>query len=154
MKRERREDAVRAVLYSGGRKGLRVVIVKNRPAANLQTSDGNYRLPGGAVEPGESDKDCIERELSQELGIDELAGLSSRPIESYRYQNPGEDYCKSVRVYVARASEQAIDGIRMNRDELLGCLTIGPLQAIQRLHYSMEKAAMRRFYGAKAGKKA
>jgi len=148
----RMNDAVRAVLYSEGRKGLRVVIVKNKPAVKGTLSDGNYRLPGGAIEDGEGDINCLERELSQELGIEELLSISSRPIESYTYQNPGEDYRKKVRVYVARANEGAIDGMKMNKDELLGTATLGPLQAIRKLHYRMEQESMRKFYRLKAAR--
>jgi 8-oxo-dGTP diphosphatase len=132
---------------------IKVVIVKNKPVANVNFSDGNYRLPGGAVEENETDIECLERELKQELGVEELISISKNPIESYSYQNPRESYHKNVRVYVARVDDATINSIKMNKDELLGIIVLNPLKAIQKLHYSMEKRAMRRFYNIKTGKK-
>lgn len=49
----------------------KLLIAKRRPGANLP---GVWELPGGKVEPGEDPKECLARELDEELGIEARVG--------------------------------------------------------------------------------
>lgn len=43
------------------------VLVNERPAG--KTWAGHWEFPGGKLDPGESEPDCVTRELREELGI-------------------------------------------------------------------------------------
>jgi 8-oxo-dGTP pyrophosphatase MutT (NUDIX family) len=41
-----------------------------RRAVGLRNHPGQYALPGGKVDPGESIEECVRREIGEELGLD------------------------------------------------------------------------------------
>lgn len=60
---------VAAVLVRDGR-----VLAAQRPAHKSQ--GGLWELPGGKVEPGETDAQALARELREELGVDVVVGAA------------------------------------------------------------------------------
>ncbi len=48
----------------------RVLVVRRAPGQKIE---GKWEFPGGKVEPGESDRAALERELKEELGIEGAA---------------------------------------------------------------------------------
>lgn len=60
---------VAAVLVEAGR----VLVARRGPG---MSQAGLWELPGGKVEPGESDAAALEREIAEELGLDIVAGAS------------------------------------------------------------------------------
>ncbi len=53
-----------------------------------QTHPGKWEFPGGKVELGERPEDALERELSEELGIEAVIGPR---VAAYEYAYPGRD---------------------------------------------------------------
>jgi 8-oxo-dGTP diphosphatase len=55
-----------AVIHQG-----RLLVAQRGPG---QSQAGRWELPGGKVEPGETDAEALVRELMEELGIEVVAG--------------------------------------------------------------------------------
>lgn len=67
-------DPVAADLLAGGgrvleRRAVRAVVVREGRLLLLTGVGGVLKLPGGGVEPGESDEQCLRRELEEECGM-------------------------------------------------------------------------------------
>lgn len=142
---EAQEASVRAVLYTTGEKGPRIVIVENRPYPRWQKKRGYKRLPGGTLEAGETDLECLARELREELGIYDVRSRSNKPIDTHSYVSSRTKAEKVARVYIVGIDEDAADSLRPNREELLGCEVLGPKRAINALEYKTEKDALVQF---------
>jgi ADP-ribose pyrophosphatase YjhB (NUDIX family) len=88
-----RVDCVGALVYDGARR-LLVIQRKYEPDA------GMWSIPGGRVEPGESDPEAVIREVAEETGlivtVGDLAGEVERPGP------PGTTYV--IRDYYASAT--------------------------------------------------
>lgn len=69
-----------------------------------RADDGQWDLPGGSLEPGETLEDTARREIREELGVDlgrlELLDVRSGPEVSHVYPN-GDRVEGIVAVYVA-----------------------------------------------------
>lgn len=66
-----------AVIERDGR-----VLIARRPAGERR--GGLWEFPGGTVEPGEDPRECLRRELREELGIEaEIGELLVRHVQVY-----------------------------------------------------------------------
>jgi len=70
-------------------------LIAQRPAN--KHAGGAWEFPGGKLEPGESPRDGLERELREELGIDVLEAES---LLAYSHRYPDRD----VRLHVFRVT--------------------------------------------------
>lgn len=66
------------------------IIKKEDKVLIAKRSDGEFRgfweFPGGKVKKDESDKDCLERELTEELGIKTITGKIFSEV-NFEYHN-------------------------------------------------------------------
>lgn len=64
----------------------------------VQTKNGHWSLPAGAIEPGESPEESARREVEEETGLQvsslQLAGVMGG--ESYRFTYPNGDRVETV----------------------------------------------------------
>ena len=79
-----RRIAVRGIIINNGR--LLCVRLKAPITSN---SKDFWCVPGGGLEDGESILDCLDRELTEELGIKRVAGRLLY-IQQYKYGERGE----------------------------------------------------------------
>jgi 8-oxo-dGTP diphosphatase len=78
---------VGGIVHDDGR--LLMILRGHEPARGL------WSLPGGRVEPGESDAQAVVRELREETGLDVLAGAHIGTVVRGRYEI--HDYACRVR---------------------------------------------------------
>lgn len=80
--------------------GRRVLVARRGPGTGRAAEAGRWELPGGKVQPGESDQEALERELLEELGVRtavrERIGpvVAVRPgvqLSCYRVERVGDD---------------------------------------------------------------
>ena len=86
------------------RRAVKAVALRGRDLLLLRAGSGAVKLPGGGVEPGESDEQALRRELDEECGVP-LVGL-------------GDDLGDTVQL--SRALEPEYDVFRMT-SRYLGC---------------------------------
>ncbi len=120
-----------------------VVDGEGRVLLHLRADTGNWSIPGGAMEPGESIADTAVRELREETGIEvrpvRLVGVYSDPRHVVAYDD-GEVrqefsvcfLCRPVGGTVSSGSDETDDVRWFRRDELKD-LRITP-SIRQRLH--------------------
>ncbi len=68
----------------------RILICRRRAD---QDHPGKWEFPGGKLEPGETPRACLRRELAEELGIQAVIGDE---ITRYRFQYPGRKQIQLV----------------------------------------------------------
>lgn len=113
---ERREiPCVGAVVFDDS--GRILLIRRGNPPAQ-----GQWSLPGGRVEPGESPEEAVLRELHEETG---LAGVVERHVGAIRRDAPGggvyviDDYLLTVAADASpHAGDDALAAGWFRRDEL------------------------------------
>jgi 8-oxo-dGTP pyrophosphatase MutT (NUDIX family) len=49
----------------------------------LENERGEWELPGGRIEPGESEQTCLAREIAEELGAEVVLGVH---LDRYRFE--------------------------------------------------------------------
>ncbi|MRH43560.1 NUDIX domain-containing protein [Aquibacillus halophilus] len=71
------------------RKAVRAVITQNNKVLLVQSNKGDYKLPGGGIEEGESDSGGLIREVGEETGYiniivkDKIGSVIERKIDAY-----------------------------------------------------------------------
>ncbi len=66
------------------RVSIKAVVVEDTRLLLVQESDGRWTLPGGGIDHGESIKDCLMRELTEEIGA-KPSDIFSEPIYAHPY---------------------------------------------------------------------
>ncbi len=90
--------------------GKKVLFVKGRNYNDLWT-------PGGKAEIGESDEDCLRRELKEELNV-ELVSMNF--YKKYLTKSPYNDYMVETRLYQAKIKGNLKPGMEITEFIWLG----------------------------------
>jgi 8-oxo-dGTP pyrophosphatase MutT (NUDIX family) len=93
-------------LPAGGRvlerRAVKGIAVRGRQVLLLRARTGALKFPGGGVEPGESDLDCLRRELDEECGAPLVAvgTVLGDVVQLARPREPDFDVFRMVSRYV------------------------------------------------------
>ena len=102
----------------------KLLITQRHADAHL---DGLWEFPGGKREADESDEECLQRELREELGVEVEVGELVEDI-SHRYPD------KSVRIKFFRCN--LLEG----EPSAIGCAAMTWVNAEELLHYKFPEA--------------
>ncbi|KWX05133.1 NUDIX hydrolase [Carbonactinospora thermoautotrophica] len=114
MPQRRRVPCVGALVYDAA--GRLLLVRRTRPPAA-----GSWSLPGGRVEPGETDARAVAREVQEETGLDITVGALVGVVEQ---DGPDgavyeiRDYACEVRGGTLRPGGDAGDARWVSREEL------------------------------------
>jgi 8-oxo-dGTP diphosphatase len=96
------------------------VLIAQRPAGKWQA--GRWEFPGGKVEPGESPRQALLRELREELGVEVQA---AQPLGQFTYAYTDRSVAIDLWLVTQFAGEpQGLDGQALrwaSLDELAAC---------------------------------
>jgi 8-oxo-dGTP pyrophosphatase MutT (NUDIX family) len=88
------EESRREGINYNYREAVRAIVIKGSSILMMHNCKGDYKLPGGGVEPGESYESALFREVEEETGyaviniIEELGTTVERRLDVYE-QNKG-----------------------------------------------------------------
>ncbi len=80
------------------RKAISAIIIQNRDYLLVRKKD-NYIFPGGKPEPGESDEECLRREVREELSGTNLKNI--RAYKSFDGKSPNKGDLIQIVCYLA-----------------------------------------------------
>ncbi|HEO8418913.1 NUDIX hydrolase [Niallia sp. FSL W8-0635] len=107
--------------------------------AIIQTSDGNYFLPGGGIEKNETHQECLVREALEEMGMDIAIGTFIGSARRYFYStNEYTYYLSEGYFYLCKMVKQ----IGEPTEEGHFLKWIEPNQAIQSLFHEHQSWAI------------
>ncbi|WP_400247364.1 NUDIX hydrolase [Niallia sp. JL1B1071] len=107
--------------------------------AVIQTSDGNYFLPGGGIEKNETHKVCLVREALEKMGMDIEIGSFIGSARRYFYStNEYKYYLSEGYFYICKIIKQI--GEPTEEGHLLKWLE--PIQAIEGLFHEHQSWAI------------
>lgn len=108
---------------------------------------GEYFLPGGGIDPGESEEEALKREALEETGYSITINNKIGTVADYIYFSPADRwYNKIGHFYIAESGEQDIDLI-IEEDHKTVWLPIK--EAAERLHLGGHRWAVMEYIAIK-----
>jgi 8-oxo-dGTP diphosphatase len=95
--------ACKAIVFSGGK----ILLLRNNPAGfelGHRPELGEWDIPGGRMEPGESEEQTLRREVLEETGLNAEVG---RFVSDFEF-SPRDDVVIRGRCYVCSVSSREI----------------------------------------------
>ncbi len=112
------------------RKGISAIIINSKKEfllVNLQSFEEKYfAIPGGGIEPSETEEDAVYREIMEELGISKtflkLISKSNNPLK-YKFKEiklsrDGKKYIGSERIFFGFEFTGTIKDIKICEEEV------------------------------------
>lgn len=93
---------MKAVTAAVVRKGGSVLLMRRAPG---QSNAGLWEFPGGKLEPGETPRQCLEREMREETGVEGRAGAF---VARSEYAYPGGAISLEAYEFVVARGEIAL----------------------------------------------
>ena len=124
---------VQAVIVSNDSE-KRVLIVKKLDQRKPQY---HWRLLKGGVEEGETEEDALKREISEEVGLENVKILEKIYNYNYIFGNTKHE----VSTYLVKANIK--EPIVLDTKEVVGCAWMKKKEALELLYWQHEKNAVR-----------
>lgn len=100
---KKRYWACKGIVFNNGK----ILLLRNNPVGfelGHKEELGNWEIPGGRMEPGESDEQTLKREIEEEIGIEPSVGRSILDFEF----SPRDDVIIRGKCYVCSVPTREI----------------------------------------------
>ena len=122
---------IKSIIFDDSTKPTKYLIIRR-----VKAGSDYWQFIGGGQEDNESNRDTIEREISEELGIDNFNIITELPFTSEGYKFQNDKYLKKIHFFLIKLSSLQPITLEKSHPEYRWCTK---KETLNLLHYPQQK---------------